>query len=275
MVDDSRRSRDSRGKELLALRQLENPSYIVGGQKVSAMAMKAVLRAIDDADGGRGCWSSHETIGSEVRTSSKTVQRAIDALEKLGLITVDRRPGTTDVYRIRWESIFHPPWTTSPGLTANRGNHPGLQVHPPWTTSPPTLDLQSTPLDFLSDAKTAKSLPGKELRSIRRTETRRNEKETKRKRESARAHKFLPPSLGEVIDYWKATSLEGNADAFHDYYEANGWTQGKNKKIRDWKAAARLWSRNQKNFESKKKTTGFGAGQVYDPNANIKEAWET
>jgi hypothetical protein len=262
----------------MALRKIMVPDCEVDGRTVSGLSMKMVLRTIDDHGGT--CWASHGEIAREANVCAKTVQRAIKGLLKLNMITADQRPRTTDIYRIQWESILPAdraesnaaePRTVGPdhaGLGVDQGSQ-GVD------RGSRGVDRGSRGVDRGSKSDFPKSLNGHKLSAVFRTETRRNEKETKRKRESARAHKFLPPSLGEVIDYWKATSLEGNAEAFHDYYEANGWTQGKNKKIRDWKAAARLWSRNQKNFESKKKTTGYGAGQVYDPNANIKEAWET
>jgi hypothetical protein len=46
--------------------------------------------------------------------------------------------------------------------------------------------------------------------------------------------------------------------AFFDYYEANGWTQGRNKPIKDWKAAARGWIRRSQQFKRNEKSTNRG-----------------
>jgi DNA-binding transcriptional MocR family regulator len=65
------------------------------------------------------------------------------------------------------------------------------------------------------------------------------------KREGAR-----PKGLGEVLESFKEVGAEeSEALAFFDYYEANGWTQGRNKPIKDWKAAARGWIRRSHQFK--------------------------
>ena len=57
--------------------------------------------------------------------------------------------------------------------------------------------------------------------------------------------------LEEVIGAFKEVGAEeSDAMAFFDYYEANGWTQGKNKPIKDWKAAARGWIRRTPQFKN-------------------------
>jgi hypothetical protein len=38
------------------------------------------------------------------------------------------------------------------------------------------------------------------------------------------------------------------ASAFYDYFESNGWKVGGKAPMRDWKAAARNWCRNEKTF---------------------------
>jgi DNA-binding transcriptional ArsR family regulator len=60
-----------------------------------------------------------------------------------------------------------------------------------------------------------------------------------------------PRDLEEVIGAFKEVGAEeSDAMAFFDYYEANGWTQGKNKPIKDWKAAARGWIRRTPQFKN-------------------------
>lgn len=53
------------------------------------------------------------------------------------------------------------------------------------------------------------------------------------------------PSVDEVKSYCRERGNTVNAEHFHDFYEANGWTQGRGKPIRDWKAAVRTWERNE------------------------------
>jgi DNA-binding transcriptional ArsR family regulator len=59
-----------------------------------------------------------------------------------------------------------------------------------------------------------------------------------------------PKDLDEVLESFKEVGAEeSEALAFFDYYEANGWTQGRNKPIKDWKAAARGWIRRSHKFK--------------------------
>lgn len=68
------------------------------------------------------------------------------------------------------------------------------------------------------------------------------------------------PSVEEIRDYCRERRSGVNPDQFFDYYEANGWTQGKGKPIRDWQAAVRTWERNGVNQTTQAKPLQkFGA----------------
>ena len=56
--------------------------------------------------------------------------------------------------------------------------------------------------------------------------------------------RFEKPSLNDVKAYCTERRSTVNPERFMDYYEANGWIQGKGKPIRDWKAAVRTWEKN-------------------------------
>lgn len=53
--------------------------------------------------------------------------------------------------------------------------------------------------------------------------------------------RFVPPTVEEVAAYCAERKNRINAQHFVDYYTANGWTQGKGKPIKDWRAAVRTW----------------------------------
>ena len=72
-----------------------------------------------------------------------------------------------------------------------------------------------------------------------------------RTKENTSKSKARPKDLEEVIEAFKEVGAEEvDAMAFYDYYSANGWTQGRNKAIKDWKAAARGWIRRTPQFKN-------------------------
>ena len=75
-----------------------------------------------------------------------------------------------------------------------------------------------------------------------------------------------PKDLEEVLESFQEVGAEeSEALAFFDYYEANGWTQGRNKPIKDWKAAARGWIRRSHQFkknERKNQRSGPADGSL-------------
>ena len=56
--------------------------------------------------------------------------------------------------------------------------------------------------------------------------------------------RFEKPSLEDVKSYCKEQRSTVNPERFFDYYETNGWVQGKGKPIHNWKAAVRSWGKN-------------------------------
>ena len=59
-----------------------------------------------------------------------------------------------------------------------------------------------------------------------------------------RAARFTPPTVDEVRDYCQERGSSVDPEKFVDFYSANGWKQGRNKPIVDWKAAVRTWERS-------------------------------
>ena len=54
----------------------------------------------------------------------------------------------------------------------------------------------------------------------------------------------VPPTLEEVKAYCLERNNTVDAEKFFDYYETNGWVQGKGKPVKDWKACVRTWERS-------------------------------
>ena len=57
-----------------------------------------------------------------------------------------------------------------------------------------------------------------------------------------------PPTLEEIKQYIREKGFTMSADAFFDYYTANGWKVGKNK-MKDWRASVRNWNAREKEFK--------------------------
>lgn len=70
-----------------------------------------------------------------------------------------------------------------------------------------------------------------------------------------RSPRFVPPSLDEVKRFFEENNFKSDANAFYDYYDANGWTQGNRKPIKKWEAAARQWERRQPEFAGRTQPT--------------------
>lgn len=61
---------------------------------------------------------------------------------------------------------------------------------------------------------------------------------------------FICPTIQEISEYALTTNLIIDANRFFDFYTSKNWYIGKNK-MKDWKAAARNWNRND---QEKQKT---------------------
>ena len=64
--------------------------------------------------------------------------------------------------------------------------------------------------------------------------------------------RFTPPTIEEVEAYCLERRNGVDAQAFIDFYTANGWVQGKGKPIKNWQACIRLWERNRKPDQKEK-----------------------
>ena len=64
------------------------------------------------------------------------------------------------------------------------------------------------------------------------------------------AQRFTPPTLDEVKAYNREKQLHIDCERFIDYYTSNGWKVGGRAPMKDWKAAARNWSKSGKPYYS-------------------------
>lgn len=71
--------------------------------------------------------------------------------------------------------------------------------------------------------------------------------------------RFVSPTLDDIQDYCKERGFNVDAASIYDHYTANGWVQGKNKPIKDWKAAVRQWARREGEFSKPQPQTNNDA----------------
>jgi HD superfamily phosphohydrolase len=84
-------------------------------------------------------------------------------------------------------------------------------------------------------------------------------------------NKTKPKSLEEVQEYFKSkNSSILEAEKFYNYYEANGWTQGKGKKIKNWRAAASGWVTRSEEYKPKEKQENYGTHLI---GQDFKKGW--
>lgn len=90
--------------------------------------------------------------------------------------------------------------------------------------------------------------------------------------------KTAKPTLEEVQAYCAERQNKVDPAKFYDYYEANGWVQGKaGKPVKDWRACVRTWERN--NFDTGKKVQAVPDYMIADyenpkPSASLDETKE-
>lgn len=69
-------------------------------------------------------------------------------------------------------------------------------------------------------------------------------------KDNKKRERFTPPSLQEVKDYCCERSNSVDPEAFVDFYTSKGWKVG-NQAMKDWKAAIRMWERNDRTSPKK------------------------
>jgi len=119
------------------------------------------------------------------------------------------------------------------------------------------LTVQADRKIFTGRGKESFGQPERNLRAAGKNSTSNNTVERTTKNTTKESGR--PKGLEEVLEAFKEVGAdEAEGMAFFDYYEANGWTQGRNKPIKDWKAAARGWIRRSPQFKRNEKSTSRG-----------------
>lgn len=87
-------------------------------------------------------------------------------------------------------------------------------------------------------------------------------KEIKKEIYKEKAIAFVPPIVGDVYAYCQERNNSIDAEYFVDFYASRGWMAGKNK-MKDWRAAVRLWERSENNKSENNGDKQKNAGKRY------------
>lgn len=71
-----------------------------------------------------------------------------------------------------------------------------------------------------------------------------------------------PPSFSEILGYCKKTGKTIDAQKFHDFYSARGWSKGRNP-INDWKAVVDEWQATEYKDKAEQSKAQPGASGAY------------
>lgn len=67
---------------------------------------------------------------------------------------------------------------------------------------------------------------------------------------------FEPPTAEEVAAYFRANCLNGDPQAFFDFYASQGWRKSNGMPISDWQPQARQWHRRQRELDAEARSRG-------------------
>lgn len=68
---------------------------------------------------------------------------------------------------------------------------------------------------------------------------------------SPKSSVFIKPTIEEVKTYFEEKGLKSDPEHFYDHFESNGWKVSGRSTMKDWKAAARNWERNDSRFKKR------------------------
>ena len=115
---------------------------------------------------------------------------------------------------------------------------------------PKTKENQTEP----NETKENQMEPNESRKEKKRNEKKGNEKERQDIVLLEPRKRFQPPTVDEVRAYCEEKgSYWIDPERFVDYYESRGWILTNGKKMVDWKAAVRLWIKNEKDRYEKMK----------------------
>lgn len=204
------------------------------------------------------CYIANLTLAETLGVSVRTIERVLSALKKRKIITANyekkERTFRRFSVKINTENISNIIQENEDNiqnksdkndgepkiLTGNLSNHPSLvslspvtsvENHPSPVSDNTIIDTISNTINNIYSPKTENSPQnGKCIKNTKTNHTK----------------KIKKPTVEEIRQYCIERGNTIEPEYFYDYYESVGWTIGKNKPMKDWKAAIRTWERNNK-----------------------------
>ena len=94
----------------------------------------------------------------------------------------------------------------------------------------------------------------KAYKEKKRKEIERNDNNNHLQKNILPLKRFTPPTVEEIKAYCDQRGVFLiDPQRFIDYYETRGWLLSKNRKMVDWKAAVRLWEKNERERQEKER----------------------
>ena len=130
--------------------------------------------------------------------------------------------------------------------------------------------------NLLSEGQNKENEKQKEKENAPLTPYKEKEKEKEKEPLALNAHPrkttakkvFIKPTVEEVREYCTQRGNNVDAEKFVDFYEANGWVQGRQgKPLKDWKAAVRTWEQSSKYYDRATNTAAPGKLRSVHPAA--------
>ena len=199
------------------------PKEIWLDERLNALE-KVILVEIDSLDRGAPdyCWKSNENLAEFCQCSVTKVSNAVSKLIELGYIKVAAFDGRT---RRLQSCIAFSARQTYKKCKADLQN---LQASNTYSNTK-DKNIQNIHSSYSYSGNLALQCNADVTPSNVTPKTKR----------------FIRPSVAEIREYVTEMDYPVDPERFFDYYESNGWMAGKNK-MKDWKAAVRLWVRNRR-----------------------------
>lgn len=197
-------------------------------RRMSAVQLAIWADAWTWAKQGAKAYRTNDQLAEMFGCTVKSVSKAIAGLKSAGLIDSRMVNGRQRILTATIPSNVHPPERPSSSTSilpkVKAASPPTSTLHPPEV--PPCIPSNVHQVD----------------NRIEQIVEHQVDKEAAPKKEAK------PKSLEDVIEAFEAVgSTEDEAMAFFDYWESAGWRR-KGGPIKDWKATARGWLRNQKKY---------------------------